>query len=266
MVDILERAGMSDCKPCSTSVDTCVKLTSDGTLVSDVTQYHGIAGALRYLTLTHLNIAYAVQQVYLYMHDPLEPRLTLVKRILRRIQGTLDYSLHLYCSSVIDLIAYSIADWVSCPNTRRVGCPDTRHSTSGYGIFLDDNLVSWSSKWQHTISHSSAKTKYRGVANVIAEASWLCQLLEELHSPPHRATIVYYDNISVVYLSTNPVQHQRTKHIEIDLHFVHDKVAAGAIRVLHVPTTAQYEDVFTKGLPSSVFVEFHSSLNVLPCG
>ena len=75
---------------------------------------------------------------------------------------------------------------------------------------------------------------------------------------------MYCDNVSAVYLSTNPVQHQRTKHVEIDLHFVRDRVALGEVRVLHVPTTSQYADIFTKGLPTSVFVEFRSSLNV--CG
>jgi hypothetical protein len=73
---------------------------------------------------------------------------------------------------------------------------------------------------------------------------------------------VYCDNVSAVYLSTNPVQHQRTKHVEIDLHFVRDRVALGEVRVLHVPTTSQYADIFIKGLPTSVFVEFRSSLNV----
>jgi hypothetical protein len=126
-------------------------------------------------------------------------------------------------------------------------------------------LVSWSSKWQHIVSLSSAEAEY-GVANAIAEASWLRQLLEELHSPPHRAIVVYCNNIMAIYLLTNPVHLQRSKHIEIDLHFVRNKVAVGAIRVLHVPSTTQYADVFTKGLPSLVFVEFRSSLNVLPCG
>ena len=91
----------------------------------------------------------------------------------------------------------------------------------------------------------------------MAEASWLRQLLAELYSP-----LVYCDNVSAVYLSINPVQHQRTKHMEIDLHFMRDKVAVGDVRVLHVPTTSQFSDIFTKGLPSSTFSEFHSSLNV----
>jgi hypothetical protein len=101
------------------------------------------------------------------------------------------------------------------------------------------------------------------VANGVAEATWLWQLLAELHSPLSRSTLVYCDNVSAVYLSTNPVQqHQRTKHVEIDLHFVRDYVAAGAVWVLHVPTTSQFADIFTKGLPSSTFAEFRSSLNI----
>jgi len=129
-------------------------------------------------------------------------------------------------------------------------------------VFLGDNLVSWSSKRQNTVSRSSAEAEYRAVANGVEEATWLRQLLSELHAPLQRATLVYCDNISAVYMSSNPVQHQRTKHIEIDLHFVQERVAIGDLRVLHVPTSSQYADIFTKGLPSSVFTEFRSSLNV----
>jgi hypothetical protein len=86
--------------------------------------------------------------------------------------------------------------------------------------------------------------------------------LAELHSPLAKSTLVYCDNVSAVYLSTNPVQHQRTKHVEIDLHFVRDRVAIGDVRVFHVPTTSQFADIFTKWLPSSTFSEFQSSLNV----
>jgi len=100
------------------------------------------------------------------------------------------------------------------------------------------------------------------VANAMAEACWIRQLLGDLRRPLTRATFVYCDNISALYLSTNPVHHQRTKHVEIDLYFVREHVALGAIRVLHVPTSLQYADIFTKGLHTAVFINFRSSLNV----
>jgi hypothetical protein len=98
----------------------------------------------------------------------------------------------------------------------------------------------------------------------VAESCWVRQLLEELRRPVHTATIVYCDNVSVVYLSANPVQHRCTKHIELDIHFVREKVTLGAMRVLHVPMTVQYADIFTKGLPSTLFHQFRSSLHLAP--
>lgn len=255
MMELLDRAGMSECKPCLTPVDTSPKVAAaDGAPVSDVSDFRSLAGALQWLTFTRPDIAYAVQQVCLHMHDPREPHLSALKRILWYIRGTLDMGLMLRPSSATDLVVYTDADWA--------GCPDTRKSTSGYAVFLGDSLVSWSSKRQNTVSRSSAEAEYRAVANGVAEATWLRQLLLELHAPLRRATLVYCDNISAVYMSSNPIQHQRTKHIEIDLHFVRERVAAGAVRVLHVPTTSQYADVFTKGLPSTIFTEFRTSLNV----
>ena len=177
------------------------------------------------------------------MHDPREPHLIALKRIFRYLRGTVDFGLLLHrWSSSTELIVYTDADWA--------GCSDTRRSTSGYAVFLGDNLVSWSSKRQPV------------VANGVAEASWLRQLLAGLHSPLSRSALVYCDNVSAVYLSTHLVQHQRTKHVEIDLHFVRDRVAISDIRVLHVPTTSQFANIFTKDLPSSTFTEFRSSLNI----
>ncbi|GAA0163896.1 hypothetical protein LIER_39681 [Lithospermum erythrorhizon] len=99
-----------------------------------------------------------------------------------------------------------------------------------------DNLISWSSKHQGTLSRSSVEAEYRGVANVVSKAWWLRNLLLEFHHPLTTASIVYCDNISAIYLSKNPVQHQRTKHVELDIHFVREKVALGQVRVLHVPS------------------------------
>jgi hypothetical protein len=177
-----------------------------------------------------------------------------MKHILRYLQGTLDFGLLLRRSSSSDLVVYIDADWA--------GCPDTRRSTSGYAVFLGDNLVSWSAKRQTVVSRSSAEAEYRAVTNDVVEATWLRQLLHELQAPPLRCTLVYCDNINVVYLSTNPVQHQRMKHVEIDLHFIREKVAIDQVRALHVPTTLQFADIFMKGLFSSVFNEFWFSLNI----
>jgi hypothetical protein len=96
----------------------------------------------------------------------------------------------------------------------------------------------------------------------VSESCWLRNLLLELSCPITKATLVYCDNISAVYLSGNPVQHQRTKHIEMDIHFVREKVSRGQVRVLHTPSRFQIADIFTKGLPLQLFTDFRDSLNI----
>jgi len=155
------------------------------------------------------------------MHNPMEDHMNALRRILHYIQGTSQYGLHLYHSSTTSLISYTYADWGGCPNTRR--------STSRYCVFLGDNLISWSSKPQPTLSRSSAEAEYRGVANMVFESCRLRNLLLELHCPIHKVTMVYRDNVSAIYLSSNLVQHQRTKHNELDIHFVREKVARGQV-------------------------------------
>ena len=236
-------------------MDTKAKVSSaTGQPCSDPTFYRRIVGALQYLTLTRPDLSYAVQQVCLHMHSPRDVHWTLVKRILRYVRGTAHKGLQLRRSSTPSLTAYSDADWA--------GCPDTRRSTSGFCIFFGDSLVSWSSKRQAVVSRSSAEAEYRGVANAAAECCWLRHLLSELHVKLDKATLVYCDNISAVYLSTNPVHHGRAKHVELDVHFVREKVAVGQCQVLQVPTTQQLADVMTKGLPTASFREFRDSLCV----
>ncbi|CAA7023266.1 unnamed protein product [Microthlaspi erraticum] len=236
--DIIRRAGMEECKPCATPVDLKSKLSNQiGEPVKDPTAYRSLAGALQYLTFTRPEISYAVHQVCLYMHDPRQPHLQALRRIIRYLKGTLSHGLQLVKGQIDQLTAYSDADWG--------GCLDTRRSTSGYCVFLGPNLVSWSAKRQPTISRSSSEAEYKGVANTVAELCWIRNLMLELHCSITKASIVYCDNISSVYLASNPVKHQRTKHIELDIHFVREKVAIGEVRVIHVPSSLQYADIFT---------------------
>jgi hypothetical protein len=105
-------------------------------------------------------------------------------------------------------------------------------------VFLDDNLISSFSKSQSIVSRSSAEAEYRAVANGMAEACCLRQLLQELHAPLLKSTLIYCDNLNVVYLSTNLVQHQHIKHVEIDLHFDRKCIAISDVCILHVPMTS----------------------------
>ena len=254
--ELLERAGMVDCKPAPTPVDTKPKVSSSsGAPLQDPTFYRSIVGALQYLTLTRPDLSYAVQQACLHMHDPRDVHWSFVKRILQYVRGTTNKGLQLRRSTSPSLVAYSDADWA--------GCPDTRRSTSGFCVFFGDSLVSWSSKRQAIVSRSSAEEEYRGVANAAAECCWLRHLLGELHVPVDTATIIYCDNVSAVYLSENPVHHGRTKHVELDVHFVREKVAVGDVRVLHVPTRQQLADIMTKGLSSALFDDFCTSLSIV---
>lgn len=244
---------MQGCKPANTPVEARSKLAADcGTPVQNSSEYLSLAGALQYLTMTRPDLAYAVQQVCLHMHDPRDCHLQLLKRILRYVRGTTSLGLHIRASKSLDLTAYSDSDWA--------GCPDTRRSTSGYCIYLGDSLVSWSSKRQPTVSRSSAESEYRAVANAVAECCWLRQLLDELHCPTRKATVVFCDNVSTVYMSSNQVHHRRTKHIELDIHFVRERVQLGEFRVLPIPTEQQIADIMTKGLGTELFTSFRTSL------
>ncbi|XP_050889099.1 uncharacterized mitochondrial protein AtMg00810-like [Lathyrus oleraceus] len=133
--EIIERVGMTSCKSSATPVDTKSKLsTSFDTSYEDPSLYWSLAGPLQYLTFTRLDISYVVQQVCLHMHAPRTKHMLALKRILHYVQGTLHSGLHLSPSSITKLISYTDVDWG--------GCPDTRRSTSGYCVFLDDNLIS----------------------------------------------------------------------------------------------------------------------------
>jgi len=122
----------------------------------------------------------------------------------------------------------------------------------------------WKSSKQRTVARSSTEAEYKALADGTAEVIWLQYLLTDLQIPTASAPIIWCDNLGAMYLSANPVFHARTKHIEIDYHFVRDRVAKKEIQIRFISSRDQHADVFTKPLPASSFTAFRFKLRVDP--
>ncbi|PNX93258.1 histone deacetylase, partial [Trifolium pratense] len=253
--DLLVKTNMDNCKPIGSPMVSTCRLSKFGTdALSDPSLYRSTVGALQYATLTRPDIAFSVNKVCQYMAHPLESHWKAVKRILRYLQGTISHGLLLSPSSSsppFSLRAYSDADWATDQDDRR--------STSGSCIYFGSNLVSWGSKKQPLVARSSTEAEYRSMANTTAELLWIQSLLKELHVPYHPPTLLC-DNLSAVSLAHNPILHSRTKHIELDIHFVREKVLSKQLQVLHVPASDQLADPLTKPLSPSNYAAIQAKL------
>ncbi|KAJ0816493.1 putative RNA-directed DNA polymerase [Helianthus annuus] len=265
ILDIIARAGLSESKPVSSPIPSTAHLSlGDSSPFDNPVRYRQIVGALQYVTLSRPDISYAVNKVCQFMHSPTTNHWSAVKRILRYLQGTSGYGLliqrnsgsllHAYTDASFNLHAFSDADWA--------GCPDDRRSTGGFAIYLGSNLVSWSARKQRTVSRSSTESEYKALADTVAELTWLETLLRELCVPMSSVPTLWCDNLGATYMSANPVFHARTKHVEVDFHFVREKVAQGRLCVQFIKTDDQIADVFTKPLPSQRFIWLRSKLQV----
>jgi histone deacetylase 1/2 len=256
-IDLLQRAGMLKCAPASTPMTVTDRLSAhEGTLLTadEATRYRSIVGGLQYLTLTRPDISFAVNKVCQFLHAPRDPHWTAVKRILRFIKFTCSHGLQLRHTSDTLLSAFSDADWA--------GNLDDRRSTGGHAIFYGGNLIAWTARKQATVSHSSTESEYKAVANATAEVIWVQSLLTELGLAQSWIPILWCDNIGATYLSSNLVFHARTKHIEVDFHFVRERVAKKQLQIKFISSKDQVADIFTKPLPLPAFEACRRNLNL----
>lgn len=156
------------------------------------------------------------------MKIPREPQWCAVKRVLHYLKGSIDYWL-LYTPSSISLNSISDSDWA--------GSTDDRKSTSRYGVFLGQTLKSWSAKKQGVVSKFSTEAKYRSMALATTELYWIRMLLQELHVSLSSPPILWCDNIGAITLASNPMFHVKTKHVEVDYHFIRENVVNKDIQV-----------------------------------
>ena len=184
--------------------------------------------ALQYLTFTRPDLAFSVHQLCQFILYPTTTHLEAAKRVLRYVRGTLHFGIHLSPSPLI-LSAFSNANWARDPFDRKF--------TPGLLVFLGSNPILWSSKKQSTVSHSSTETEYRALASTVAELSWLRTLFKQLCLYLHHIPVLWCDNISAIALASNPVFHSKIKHIEVDYHFVREKVISSNLNLIKTKIT-----------------------------
>ncbi|GKA57907.1 ribonuclease H-like domain-containing protein [Tanacetum coccineum] len=197
-------------------------------------------GKLIYLTNTRPDISYDVHCLNQFMHSPLNSHLKITFKILRYLKSCLGLGIHITKTSGMFLNAYSDADWAKCIVTRK--------SVTGYYVFLNNSLVFWKSKKQNTLFKSSTEAEYRALASVTSEVIWILKFLKDLQIENFLPVSLHCDSNSAIKIAANPVFHERTKHLEIDLHFVREKILKGVVKTVKVDSTNQIEDILTKGL------------------
>jgi hypothetical protein len=250
---VLERHQMADSKPVGTPQDpknTLSKGKEDEEGVNP-TQYKSAVGALIYAAIgTRPDIANAVGNVGKYMENPKKQHWDAVKRIFRYLNGTRDFGL-IYTKGHHNLVGYSDSDYA--------GDIETRKSTTGYVFQLGNNTVTWNSRRQPTVALSTTEAEYMALSHTICEGIWTRALLKELGFTQPTTTI-HEDNQGCLALVKNPVQHHRTKHIDVKYHFIREQIEQGSFQVIYCQTDEMKADILTKGIAGPQFKKLRNLL------
>ena len=255
VLDLLAETGMLESKPAATPIEPNIRITATSGEPVDRGRYQRLVGRLIYLSHTRPDIAYAVSLVSRYMHDPRSAHLNAVNRILRYLKGCPGKGILFSNHGHMEIEGYTDSDWA--------GCLDDRKSTSGYCTFVGGNLVSWRSKKQSVVSRSTAEAELRSLASGLCELLWLRLLLTELRLFRGGPIKLKCDNQAAINIVNNPIQHERTKHIEIDRHFIKEKLDEGTLQIYFVRTGDQCADVLTKGVSVGLFLNLCNKMGLI---
>ncbi|GJT19242.1 ribonuclease H-like domain-containing protein [Tanacetum coccineum] len=237
-LDLLSDFGLLACKPSATPLEQNLVISNEST--STTINRHNYSGKLIYLTHTRPDISYSVHCLSQFMHKPLKSHLKIALKVLRYLKNNPGMGIHIVKQPKASLEAFVDADWAKCIVTRK--------SVTGFCISLNGSLVSWKSKKQNTLSKSSAEAEYRAMASVTSEIVWILKILKDLNWEQFMPVTMYCDSQAAIKIAANPVFHERTKHLEIDLHFVREKILSGVLRTQKIGSADQTADIFTKGL------------------
>ena len=251
-LDLLKEAEMLDCKPAKCPLSSKFQLESEDNLLDNISIYQRLVGKLIYLTITRPDIAYSVSIVSQFMHAPTLIHLGIVKRLFRYLKGSIGRGILFKNNGGTDIVGYVDVDWA--------GNALDRKSTTGFCVFVGGNMVTWKSKKQTVVARSSAEAEYRAMAYATCELIWLKGLLRDLGFPVTQSMTLHCDNQAAMHIASNPVFHERTKHIEVDCHYIRSQVQAKVIKTRYVRSQDQLADIFTKALPSAQYLLLLSKL------
>lgn len=252
---ILEEAGLANCNPVHTPMDSGLKFSKAETEKSiDATSYRRNIGCLRYLLHTRPDLSYCVGVLSRYMQDPKESHGTAIKQCLRYLKGTTGYGLTFGRNKSTQLVGYSDSSY----NVDQ----DDGKSTTGHVFYLGDSPITWCSQKQDTVALSSCEAEFMAATEAARQGIWLQDLLGEISETLCRKTVIRIDNQSAIALTKNPVFHGRSKHIHTRYHFIRECVEKGLLEVEHVPGSNQKADILTKALGRIKFREMRELIGM----
>ncbi|KAK2996505.1 hypothetical protein RJ639_024953 [Escallonia herrerae] len=254
-LDIISEDGLLGAKPASVPLEQNHQLAlATGRLIDDPERYRRLVGRLIYLCFTRPELSYCVHVLSQFMQQPREEHWEAALRVVRYLKGNPGQGILLSNECNLRLHGWCDADWAGCPLTRR--------SLTGWIIFLGTSPISWKTKKQHTVSRSSAEAEYRSMAMTTGELLWLKGILKSFGVSHNFAMHLSCDSQAALHIAKNPAFHERTKHIEVDCHFVRDEIIKDNIHPQFVPSYAQLADIFTKVLGESQFDHFTRKLGI----
>jgi hypothetical protein len=239
---ILERYGMQNSKPASTPLSTSARLIKATIMdvLAEQKDYQSIVGSLMYAMLaTRPDLAQSIQQISQFSQKPTRTHEKAAKQGLRYLNGTIDEGITYNGNLGMRLKIWSDANW---------GGEEGRESVSGFVSTMAGGAVSWSSKKQSSVALSTTESEYMALLHALKEQIWLLRFLREIGYDISSQNIIYTDNQGAIALAHNPEHHARTKHIDIQYHFVRNCVEDGMTRLEYCPTEDMVADSLTKAL------------------
>ena len=252
---ILKVFKMNDCNTIKTPMEVHLKLQreAEGKPMNS-TNFKSLIGSLQYLMNTRPDIVYSVSYLSRFMDKPSSEHLVAAKRILRYLNGTVNFGiLYKRGEKVMKITGYSDSDFAGDINDRK--------STSGLIFFMGGLPITWNSMKQRVVALSTCEAEYIAISSAAYQSLWISLLIKELMSVEENLVRILVDNKSAMELTRNPVYHNRRKHIDTRHHFIRDCIEEGLIKLDYVRTEDQLADLFTKLLGRVKFYEFRAKIS-----